>query len=140
MPVVSVDIAGERYDMQRSYRQTLARFMGLNIRTFPATSEADKVAAMDEGLRVNGITATISGVRASQTENRAAKRFVEWNERNGTLSFHPLLDWPDAKAEFHILEKLPEMFRHPDFAPGARSQGGAILGDSEDKTECGLHT
>ena len=98
LPVVSVDIAGERYRTQRSYRQTLVRLMGLNILAFPAASEADKVAAMDEGLRVNGITATISGIRASQTENRASKRFVEWNERNETLSFHPLLDWPDAKT------------------------------------------
>lgn len=139
LPVASVDIAEEKYNTQRNYRQKLSAYMGLNVLTFPAGSEADKVSAMDEGLQKNWVTATISGIRASQTENRATKKFVERNARNGTLSFHPLLDWPDAKADYYLKEKIPKELHHPDYEEGSRSQGGAVLSSSDDKTECGLH-
>lgn len=139
IPVISVDIDHAKYDQQRDYRNTLQNQMGFKLLSFPANSEGDKVRAMDDGLRDNFITATIAGIRASQTTTRAAKNFVEWNARNQTLSFHPLLDWPDAKTEFFLEKHIPDALRHPAYQSGLRSQGGAILSDDQEKTECGLH-
>lgn len=139
IPVVSVDIAGEKYAPQRAYRTQLKEKLGFPLLTFAAESEDKKVHAMTDGLRANFISATIAGIRSSQTENRAAKDFVEWNARNGTLSFHPLLDWPDAKADHYLQMHIPPELRHPDYHPGVRSQGGVILDAQEAKSECGLH-
>ncbi len=138
IPVISVDIADEKYDGQREYRQKLTRTLNLDLHVFPASDDAHKVPAMDDGLRALGIAATISGIRAAQTKTRAQKKFVEWNERNNTVTFHPLLDWPDAKTDFY-LSALPEDIRHPAYKPGVKSKGGFLLREGEEKTECGLH-
>jgi phosphoadenosine phosphosulfate reductase len=139
IPVVTVDIPGKKYDAQRRYRETLRQALDLDLIIFQAESEADKVAAMNRGLKAHDIRGTISGIRASQTETRAGKKFIEISQRNGTLSFHPLLDWPDAKAEFYLNKKIPPSIRHPDYRAGIRSKGGVILDSAEEKTECGLH-
>lgn len=139
IPVVSVDIAESKYDGQRAYRRHLQEKLGFTLLSFPAASDADKVRAMDTGLHDHFITATISGIRASQTEERAQKNFVEWNARNQTLSFHPLLDWPDSKTEFYLEKHIAPELRHPNYSAGLRSKGGVILGADEAKTECGLH-
>lgn len=139
IPVISVDIDDPKYNQQRAYRDTLRQQMGFELLSFPAANDAGKVQAMDHGLRENFITATIAGIRASQTQTRADKNFAEWNSRNNTFTFHPLLDWPDAKTEFYLQKHIPDELRHPAYQPGLRSQGGAILSHDQEKTECGLH-
>lgn len=139
IPVVSVDIAQPEYDLQRSYKQTLQRALQFPLLDFPAPDDAGKVAALDKGLRDHNITGLISGIRASQTQARAKKEFVEYNPRNNTLSFHPLLDWSDAKTDYYLDKRIPEHLRHPHHGSGVRSKGGAVLAPNEEKTECGIH-
>lgn len=140
IPVISVDIDQPKYDLQRRYKACLQERLGFNLQSFPAANDDEKVSAMDQGLKEHFIGATIAGIRASQTQTRAKKNFAEWNARNQTVSFHPLLDWPDSKTEFYLEKHIPEELRHPAYKSGLRSQGGVILSDSEAKTECGLHT
>lgn len=139
IPVISVDINETKYDTQRAYKQTLQNALGFPLIEFQAKSDADKVEAMEQGLRAHFITGTIAGIRASQTQTRANKDFVEYNPRSGRLCFHPLLDWNDSKTNYYIEKRIPEHLRHPDYKPGQRSKGGVILSDDEEKTECGLH-
>lgn len=136
LPVVAVDIPGEKYDVQRAYRDFLKEKLDLDLRIFKAVDEEGKTHAMNQGLEFLGAHAMLSGIRASQTENRERKKFVEYRE-GGIIDIYPLLDWPDSKADFYI-GKIPPEFRHPEFAPGIRSKGGAILAADEAKTECGL--
>lgn len=134
-PIVTVDILDKKYDQQRQYRDYLHKELGLNLFVFQVDSFEDKVPAMDRGLLEHGFNVVVHGVRASQTKNRQSKSMVEFNPRNSTVEFFPLLDWPDAKAEYYV-ENSPKSLKHPNFGKGKFMQGGAEV---EEKTECGLH-
>lgn len=138
IPIFSVDIDDPKYDGQRAYKTKLKTALNIDVIDLPADGDAEKVAAMDKGLSEHFIGAALSGLRASQTANRAGRKFVERNPRNGTVEFRPFLDWPDAKADFYIAQ-MDEALLHPSYAAGVRSQGGAVLSKDQEKTECGLH-
>ena len=137
VPVIGVDIQDPKYDEQRAYRDKLQAELGFDLFIALAKDDDGKVEAMEHGLRALGATAVLSGIRSSQTQNRADKNFLEPGKAD-TVSIHPILDWPDARADF-FLQKLPEALRHPDYNPGVWSQGGAVLGEGAVKGECGLH-
>lgn len=138
IPVICVDIKGSKYDGQRAYRDLLQKELGFDLHVFLAEDEATKVETMDMALAQLGVRTVLSGIRASQTETRRSKRFIEENLRNGIVEISPLLDWPDVKVE-RYLQWFPVALRHPEYAPGAQSKGGVPLGSGQEKTECGLH-
>lgn len=137
IPVVTVDIPGAEFDAQRRYRDLLQKHYGFDLHVFQACGEGDKVATMNAGLDTIKARAWLDGIRASQTKQRAAKGFI--TGKQGFAEIHPILDWPDARAEYFI-SNLPPGIIHPAFTPGVQSKGGRVLALGETKTECGLHT
>lgn len=137
IPVVTVDIAGDQYDPQRRYRDRLHNLYAFDLHVFKAADETQKVAALEQGLQSLGITATLDGIRASQTANRATKDFIE-TKAGGRTALHPLLDWPDGRMDWFLVN-LDMNKLHPSWQPGAQSKGGLVLLQGAQKTECGLH-
>jgi phosphoadenosine phosphosulfate reductase len=108
----------------------------------------NKVEPMQRALEELGAEAWLAGLRADQTEHRAALRPVEI--QNGRVKVHPILGWTEDDVSRYMEENgLPQ---HPLVADGYRSIGdhhstlpttadmdprdGRILGK---KRECGLH-
>jgi phosphoadenosine phosphosulfate reductase len=108
----------------------------------------NKTQPMEPLLNNNSVW--INGIRADQNANRKSMK-AEQNGPNGSLRFHPMLDW-SSKAIFQYINehKLP---KHPMDAKGYESIGcepctrKVDLNDPRsarwygmNKTECGLHT
>jgi phosphoadenosine phosphosulfate reductase len=108
----------------------------------------NKTQPMEPLLHDNSVW--INGIRADQNANRKSMK-VEQNGPNGSLRFHPMLDW-SSKAIFQYINEhnLP---KHPMDAKGYESIGcepctrKVDLNDPRsarwygmNKTECGLHT
>ena len=138
IPVVTVDIPGSQWDDQRRYRDHLQNHYGFDLHVEHAENEDDKTAALNRGLSRLGVRATLDGIRASQTFNRAQKPFIE-DKPDGRIAIHPLLDWSDRRVDKYIRKRLTEVARHPAWEKGARSKGGVVLAPGFEKTECGLH-
>jgi len=108
----------------------------------------NKTQPMEPLLNSNSVW--INGIRADQNANRKNMK-VEQNGPNGSLRFHPMLDWSSKSIFQYINEhKLP---KHPMDAKGYESIGcepctrKVDLNDPRsarwfglNKTECGLHT
>jgi len=94
IPVLTVDIPGEKYDVQRQYRRILQKHFGFDLRVFEAANDSDKVSTMDRGLKKICATACLTGIRWEQTETRAKKIFFEICS-TGIINIHPILDWSD---------------------------------------------
>lgn len=108
----------------------------------------NKVEPMQRALRTLGVTGWLAGLRAEQTEHRAALRRVD--VQDGRVKVHPILHWSLADVEAYL--ERHELPHHPLYAQGYRSIGdvhstlpttpdmdpreGRILGK---KRECGLH-
>jgi phosphoadenosine phosphosulfate reductase len=108
----------------------------------------NKVEPMQRALDEMGVSAWLTGVRADQTDHRAALRRVD--EQDGRIKIHPLLDWSE-KDMTDYMEKHDLPF-HPLYEQGYRSIGdyhstlpttpdmdprdGRLLGKSR---ECGIH-
>jgi phosphoadenosine phosphosulfate reductase len=109
----------------------------------------NKVAPLDLVLAKNEVW--VSGVRSSQSENRAAMQEEEPG-RGGILRVHPLLNW-HARDIWAYREEFA-LLKHPLENAGYLSIGcqpctrSVLSGDADDrsgrwlgqkKTECGLH-
>jgi phosphoadenosine phosphosulfate reductase len=108
----------------------------------------NKVEPMDRLLDDLGTVAWLAGLRASQTEHRAALPRV--GMQNGRIKLHPILRWSDEDMDAYM--ERHDLPHHPLYAEGYRSIGdthstlpttgdmdprdGRILGK---KKECGLH-
>jgi len=108
----------------------------------------NKVEPMQRALEELGATAWIAGIRADQTEHRAALPRV--GMQDGRVKIHPILHWSNADMEEYM--EAYDLPYHPLFEQGYRSIGdhhstlptspdmdprdGRILGQ---KRECGLH-
>ncbi len=79
-----------------------------------------KVEPLERTLRALGATATLSGVRADQTEHRARLRVVE--RQNGRFKISPILGW--HSRDVHAYLKQHDLPYHPLF-----EQGYATVGD-----------
>ncbi|MEI7594257.1 MAG: phosphoadenylyl-sulfate reductase [Bacteroidota bacterium] len=91
----------------------------------------------------------INGVRSDQNSNRSKLNIFE-TTKQGTVRFHPMLDWTSSMIESYIIEnKIP---RHPLELKGYQSIGcepctRKSIGNNErdarwfgmNKTECGLN-
>ena len=167
MPVVFVD-TGYHFDETYGFADALTQRLGLNLHVTAAHDspawfeqrhgklwETDikrynalrKVEPMERALKELNATATLAGLRAQQTEHRAAMRHVE---TNGRAKVAPILDW--GNREVHLYLKEHDLPYHP-----LREQNYASIGDwhstrpvaeGEDEragrfngqaAECGLH-
>ena len=96
----------------------------------------------------------ITGVRRSQTEQRATQPVISWDWRYGVLKFCPLVTWTRADVWKYVQEnEVPFNPLHlqnypsiscfhctrpvPGSAPDSDARDGRWAG--EEKTECGLH-
>jgi len=170
-PVILVD-TGYLFPETYRFAETLRQRFGLNLQVFgpkmtAARQEAlfgelweqgdegvqkylaiNKVEPMQRALRVLGAEAWMAGLRANQTEHRAALPRIAMQD--GRVKVHPILHWTPEAVESYLDDfDLPY---HPLYAEGFRSIGdvhstlpttgdmdprdGRILGK---KRECGLH-
>jgi len=107
-----------------------------------------KVEPMNRALREHGAVAWISGLRRSQSDDRARRDFVE--VQKSTTKLHPILDWSDNEVEeYYDRHDLP---RHPLVArrflsigdwhssrPAAEGEDAAATRHNGLHRECGLH-
>ena len=121
IPVVFVD-TGYHFDETYGFADALTQRLGLNLHVTAAHDspawfeqrhgklwETDikrynalrKVEPMERALKELNATATLAGLRAQQTENRAAMRYVEIN---GRAKVAPILDW--GNREVHLLSLI----------------------------------
>jgi phosphoadenosine phosphosulfate reductase len=108
---------------------------------------------MDRAMREQHPTAWLRGVRASQTEDRAKMKIVEWVERHKCWAISPILRWSTREIFAYMKENgLPH---HPLWERGYTSIGCSPetctrpVGAGEDdragrwagseKKECGIH-
>lgn len=96
----------------------------------------------------------ITGIRADQSENRQEMPKVEWDESNGIVKYHPILNWSldDVKAYIrkHNIPYNPlhdKGFVSIGCAPCTRAiregedfRAGRWWWENADKKECGLHS
>ena len=100
-----------------------------------------------------GAAAWITGVRADQSADRAAMRFVEWDTRHGVFKVNPLLDWRRLDVvEFVARHDVPYNPLHDcgflsigcapctrAVAPGEPERAGRWWWEQGNSKECGLH-
>lgn len=137
--VVTIDLPGPEYEVQRLYRDYLKSTLDLNLQIVQASGADQKKSALCEYLNASGTRASIAGIRRRQTQYRAGKDLLEIDrDYPSILKLHPIADWPDTRT-WEYIESLPGEWRHPGYRRGLRSVGGVLLNSGEAKTECGLH-
>lgn len=94
----------------------------------------------------------VTGLRASQSENRASLNFIEWDSHFEILKFNPLLNWSLDEVEKYLEDnKVPQNSLHKKgfisigcqpctraIEPGEDLRAGRWWWESS-KKECGLH-
>jgi phosphoadenosine phosphosulfate reductase len=112
---------------------------------------ARKVAPLKRALK--GQKVWVTGLRASQNQNRGDMNKIEWDESNQIIKYNPLLDWSFEEVLTYIeAHKIPYNPLHDKgfisigCAPCTRAIGpdedpraGRWWWESSSK-ECGLHT
>ena len=107
-----------------------------------------KVEPMNRALTDFGARVWLSGLRRSQSADRAHRPFAE--AQGQTIKAYPILDWSDEQVESHMADN--DLPRHPLTAQGYVSIGdwhsSAPLEDGQQpedtrfggsRRECGLH-
>ena len=108
-----------------------------------------KVAPLERALAP--YDAWIAGIRREQALTRADAQRVEWSERYGVWTIHPLVDWDAKRLEAYIY--VNEIPYNPLHDRGYPSIGcipctrPVVVGEDEragrwagsDKLECGIH-
>ncbi len=139
IPVVMLELPGAEYAMQRLYRDYLKAVLGLDLYIVQVRDMSQKKTALCEFLQAHGARASLSGIRWQQTENRAQKEMREYDaDFPQILKIYPIADWSDLHT-WEFVEQLPADLRHPNYARGQHSVGGALLDAGQTKFECGLH-
>lgn len=100
-----------------------------------------------------GAQGWVTGIRADQSRNRNAMRFIEADTVRGLLKVNPLLDWSQDDAKAYAAEHgIPlNRLHEKGFAsigcapctraiePGEHERAGRWWWEEENKKECGLH-
>jgi len=100
-----------------------------------------------------GMECWISGIRASQSDNRSGMSDLEWDEDKKLFKFHPLFDWSHEDVEKYIKEKnvpynslhdknYPSIGCEPCTRPIIKGQdfrAGRWWWENEGPKECGCH-
>lgn len=138
------DVAGyvAQYGLNGFYESVEARHACCHVR---------KVAPLARTL--DGATVWVTGLRRSQSGNRAATPFVEYDAERGLFKVNPLADWSldeiAAYVEKHTVPTNPLHARgYPSIGcepctraikPGEPERAGRWWWENDEKRECGLH-
>ncbi len=96
----------------------------------------------------------VTGIRAEQSGNREKMPMVEWDESNGIIKFHPLVDWTELQIRQYIQQhEVPYNLLHDKgfvsigcspctraIKPGEDFRAGRWWWEDDSKKECGLHS
>jgi phosphoadenosine phosphosulfate reductase len=110
-----------------------------------------KVEPLQRALKGNEVW--ITGIRAEQSDNRKEIEALEWDEANGIIKFHPLLNWKWEEVKNCIKQNnIPYNALHDKgfvsigCAPCTRAvktgedfRAGRWWWEDKSKKECGLH-
>lgn len=111
-----------------------------------------KVEPLGRALR--GMSCWITGIRASQSQNREEMRFFEWDDAFSVVKYNPLLQWGlEDCREYVKVNHVPYNVLHDRgfvsigcapctraIRPGEDSRAGRWWWEDNSKKECGLHS
>ncbi|MFV0593134.1 MAG: phosphoadenylyl-sulfate reductase [Draconibacterium sp.] len=111
-----------------------------------------KVIPLKRALAENEIW--ITGLRASQSNNRSGMQQFEWDESNGIIKFNPLMDWSlEETIEYVKANHVPYNVLHDKgfvsigcqpctraIQPGEDFRAGRWWWEQGSGKECGLHS
>lgn len=106
------------------------------------------------GRALNGMSCWITGIRASQSQNRENMDFFEWEEAFSMVKYNPLLKWSlDDCREYVKINHVPYNVLHDRgfvsigcapctraIRPGEDFRAGRWWWENNSKKECGLHS
>ncbi|PIF02281.1 MAG: phosphoadenylyl-sulfate reductase [Draconibacterium sp.] len=110
-----------------------------------------KVIPLQRAL--NGKKLWITGLRASQSENRSALSLFEWNSSNNIIKYNPLLNWSLEEVKGYVFQhNVPYNSLHDRgfvsigcepctraVKPGESFRAGRWWWEQNSGKECGLH-
>jgi len=110
-----------------------------------------KVIPLKRALKNNDIW--ITGLRASQSDNRSDMKHFEWDAGNGILKFNPLMEWSLEQTKEYVKENnIPYNILHDQgfvsigcqpctraIEPGEDFRAGRWWWEQGSGKECGLH-
>ncbi|MCJ8517449.1 phosphoadenosine phosphosulfate reductase [Pseudorhizobium tarimense] len=137
-----VDAYAAQYGLNGFYESVEARHACCHVR---------KVKPLAQALA--GATVWVTGLRRSQSGNRASTPFVEYDPDRGLIKVNPLADWSldhiNAYVEEHAVPTNPLHKRgYPSIGcepctraikPGEPERAGRWWWENDEKRECGLH-
>lgn len=137
-----VDEYAARYGLNGFYESVEARHACCHVRKLVPLARA-----------LEGATVWVTGLRRSQSGNRAATPFVEYDVERGLIKVNPLADWSleqiNAYVEAHAVPTNPLHTRgFPSIGcepctraikPGEPERAGRWWWENDEKRECGLH-
>jgi len=96
----------------------------------------------------------ITGIRAEQSANRDDMQYLEWDEGNAIIKFHPIFNWTLDEVKSYIKSNniiyntlhdrgFPSIGCAPctrAVQPGEDFRAGRWWWEDQSKKECGLHT
>jgi phosphoadenosine phosphosulfate reductase len=111
-----------------------------------------KVEPLKKALAGNKVWVT--GIRATQSQNRGEMPILEWDEANSIIKFHPLVSWTEAEVRNYIQShQVPYNPLHDKgflsigcspctraIKPGEDFRAGRWWWEDNSKKECGLHS
>lgn len=103
---------------------------------------------------LSGHRVWITGIRAEQSGNREKMPMVEWDDNNGILKLHPLVDWTQLQVRHYLQQhEVPYNPLHDKgfvsigcspctraIKPGEDFRAGRWWWEDDSKKECGLHS
>jgi phosphoadenosine phosphosulfate reductase len=137
-----VDAYAAQYGLNGFYDSVEARHACCHVRKLIPLARA-----------LEGATVWVTGLRRSQSGNRAATPFVEYDAERRLIKVNPLADWSleqvDAYVEEHAVPTNPLHKRgYPSIGcepctraikPGEPERAGRWWWEHDEKRECGLH-
>ena len=137
-----VDAYAAQYGLNGFYDSVEARHACCHVRKLVPLARA-----------LEGATVWVTGLRRSQSGNRAATPFAEYDAERGLIKVNPLADWSldqiDAYVEQHAVPTNPLHKRgYPSIGcepctraikPGEPERAGRWWWENDEKRECGLH-
>jgi phosphoadenosine phosphosulfate reductase len=106
------------------------------------------------GRALKGMSCWITGIRASQSQNRENMEFFEWDEAFSVVKYNPLLKWSlEDCREYVKVNHVPYNVLHDRgfvsigcapctraIQPGEDFRAGRWWWENNSKKECGLHS
>ena len=137
-----VDAYAAQYGLNGFYESVEARHACCHVRKLVPLARA-----------LEGAAVWVTGLRRSQSGNRAATPFAEYDADRGLIKVNPLADWSldqiDAYVERHAVPTNPLHRRgYPSIGcepctraikPGEPERAGRWWWENDEKRECGLH-